>query len=626
MKKLTAICAAVLLSTQVSAQNYFSEFIIFGDSLLDTGNLGLRFTNKVGDGNGDFTTGAYAQIAPQHLGAALGLASDPANPAPALGSGTNYAVGGYETSDILNSINGSGLNLPIGENNSKVNVRAAYLTEFGRVNPNALILIDGGGNDFLNGTANNQATIVASARTLVAGVSALSGAGGRYIMLSNLPDLGKTAALQAQNLSSPGAAATASAGAAGFNQAVQTFANFSSANIIPVDLAGMIDFISNNAEAYGFANGDLGGFDQRYMCFDDGVTPGGSGSPGCIEHPVHGIDGQSPNPDKLLFNDGVHPTARVGAITGDYLVDIVVAPQVVGQLPGLGMAMARTQQLSLEQVMRENRWLANTDRLFISAGGGNADEPGNGEQDNRHLTVGMSRAYSTETSLGLALTATDSELDSGNSEFSASSLGVSGLLNYREDRWLAEGSLGLSVMDYSELDRHFNLGQRKMTASGGSDGFAWQLNSQLGYNLLNSQTISVAPAVGFRYLATRVDGYTESGGAVSNYQWGDQSRDSRQLRVGVLSNIALNESVSLYAELFAVSELVDNDQTVEIRNTNLGFNSYRLPSYRVDGEDFVDASIGAAISFDHSRLALNASYSDEADGRQSLMLNYTLPF
>lgn len=621
MKKLTAICAAVLLSTQVSAQNQFSEFIIFGDSLLDTGNLGLRFTNKVGDGNGDFTTGAYAQIAPQHLGAALGLASGPAN--PALGSGSNYAVGGYETSDILESINGSGLILPKGGGKA----RDSYLAEFGRVNPNALILIDGGGNDFLNGTANSPATIVVSAKTLVAGVSALSGAGGRYIMLSNLPDLGKTAALQAQNLSSPGAAATASAGAAGFNQAVQTFANFSSANIIPVDLAGMINFISNNAEAYGFANGNnaafgpLANFDQRYMCFDDGPS-----NNACIEHPVFGISQRTADPSKLLFNDGVHPTARVGAITGDYLVDIVVAPQVVGQLPGLGMAMARTQQLSLEQVMRENRWLANTDRLFISAGGGNADEPGNGEQDNRHLTVGMSRAYSTETSLGLALTATDSELDSGNSEFSASSLGVSGLLNYREDRWLAEGSLGLSVMDYSELDRHFNLGQRKMTASGGSDGFAWQLNSQLGYNLFHSQTVSVAPAVGFRYLATRVDGYTESGGAVSNYQWGDQSRDSRQLRVGVLSNIALNESVSLYAELFAVSELVDNDQTLEIRNTNLGFNSYRLPSYRVDGEDFVDASIGAAISFDHSRLALNASYSDEADGRQSLMLNYTLPF
>ncbi|WP_373081102.1 SGNH/GDSL hydrolase family protein, partial [Zhongshania sp.] len=220
MKKLTALCAASLLCcTQVSAQtqqSYFDQLLIFGDSLLDSGNFGFRFTNRVGDGSNNFSTGAYAEIAPQHLGRALGLATNPAN--PAIGNGTNYAVGGYETSDIVKSINGTGLFLRR-EDDGGTKVRDSYLTEFGSVNPNALILIDGGGNDFLNGTANSQATIVTSAQTLIAGVSALSNAGGRYIMLSNLPDLGKTAAAQAQNFQTPGYAAQVSAGAAGFNQA-----------------------------------------------------------------------------------------------------------------------------------------------------------------------------------------------------------------------------------------------------------------------------------------------------------------------------------------------------------------------------------------------------------------------
>lgn len=606
MKKLTALCAASLLCcTQVSAQTYYDNLIIFGDSLLDSGTFGgLRFTNRLGDGNGDYRTGDYAEIAPQYLGKALNLATDPSNT-----GGTNYAVGGYTTQQILDTI------------------IAANLT----VSPKTLVLIDGGGNDFLQGIASDQATIVAAAQRLVGGVGALNAAGANYIMLSNLPDLGKTAALQAQNLSSPTAAATASAGAAGFNQAVQTFANLSGVNIIPVDLAGLISYVSNNAESYGFANGTnaaygpLANFDQRYMCFDDGVAPGGA-NPGCVEHPVYGIDGTNPNPDKLLFNDGVHPTGRVGEITGDYLIDVVLAPQAIGQLPSLGLGIARTQQQSLVQVMRENRWLADGDRLFISASGAGGDEPNGGDQESRHLTLGLSRSVSPGLSLGAAISMADHELNTDRSEFAATSVGVSGLVNYREDRWLAEASVGLNVVDYSDVDRKFNLGGQTITASGGTDGHGWHLDGQLAYNLLSSQAMSLAPAIGARWLNSKVDGFTESGGEVSNYQWGEQSRASAQLRVGMLANVAVSDSFSVYAEAFAVSEEKDADETIEVRNTNLGYTSYRLPSYVNDGDSFADVSLGAALSINEARVALNLNYNDEGEGRESVMLNYSRPF
>jgi outer membrane lipase/esterase len=91
MRKLTALCVATLLCSPVSAQSYFSELLIFGDSLLDSGNLGRRFTNRLGDGSGDYAVGPYANIAPQYLGLALGLATD-----PAAAGGTNYAVGGMK--------------------------------------------------------------------------------------------------------------------------------------------------------------------------------------------------------------------------------------------------------------------------------------------------------------------------------------------------------------------------------------------------------------------------------------------------------------------------------------------------------------------------------------------------
>jgi outer membrane lipase/esterase len=623
MKKLTALCVASLLCcTQVSAQAqqpYFDQLLIFGDSLLDSGNFGFRFTNRVGDGNGNFSTGAYAEIAPQHLGKALGLATNPA----VSGGGTNYAVGGYQTSDIVKSINGTGLFLPR-EDQAGTKVRDSYLTEFGSVNPKALILIDGGGNNFLGAAANNvpvtEGMVRGWASELVGGISALSAAGGRYIMLSNLPDLGKTAAVQAQNIGSPGAAAAASAGSAGFNQAVQAYANLSSANIIPVDLAGLISYVSNNAEGYGFANGDLGGFDQRYMCFD-------AVNSDCIEHPVYGkSQATTADPSKLMFNDGVHPTARVGAIAGDYMIDVIVAPQVVGQVPSLGLGIARTQQQSLAQVMRENRWLVDADRLFISASGASADEPTGGDQESKHLTLGLSRAVAPGLSLGAAISMADHELNTDRSEFAATSVGLSGLVNYRENRWLAEASVGLNVVDYSDIDRKFNLGSQNLTASGGTDGHGWHLDGQLAYNLLSSQTVSLAPALGVRWLNAKVDGYKESGGEVSNYQWGEQSRASRQFRLGMLANIAVSESFSLYAEAFGVSEEEDADETIEIRNTNLGYASYRLPSYQNDGEGFADVSMGAALSVGQARVALNLNYTDEGEGRESAMLNYSRPF
>ena len=39
MRKLTALCVATLMCSPVSAQSYFSQLLIFGDSLLDSGNL-----------------------------------------------------------------------------------------------------------------------------------------------------------------------------------------------------------------------------------------------------------------------------------------------------------------------------------------------------------------------------------------------------------------------------------------------------------------------------------------------------------------------------------------------------------------------------------------------------------
>lgn len=613
MKKLLPLSIAAALALPVHADVSYSNLYIFGDSLLDSGNLGLRFTNRVGDGNGDFTVGDYARIAPQYLGEALTLLS-----APAAAGGTNWAVGGYETADILNSINGTGLALPAGG----AVARQAFLNETPRIDPDALVLIDGGGNDFLNGTATDQASIINSARTLLAAAQALSDAGANYILFANLPDLGQTAALQAQDLGAPGSAAAASAGAAGYNSALEAFSAFGSANLVPVDLAGLISYVSDNAEAFGFVSGTnpafgpLAGFDQRYMCFDD------SGND-CVEHPIFGIDGSNPNPDVLIFNDGVHPTAQMGAITGDYLISVVNGPQDVGLIPELGLDIVRSQRGATTELRRQQQASPGESRWTISGVGLDAERvAGN---DSRSLNIGFSSPLSEQLDSAVVLSFGDHESESARTDFSATSVGLSGLLSYRDGGWLLQGAAGLSVVDYDSLDRDVKLGPQTLTAKGGTNGFGWHLDGLLSYEVLGDSSISLRPAVGWRWMKAEVDSYRESGAAVANTEWGEQRRDSQVFRAGLLAGVALGDGVRGFAEVFAATEMEDHDETVTGRNRNLGFGDYQMPSYREDGEDYVEASVGISAALGSSRVAASVEYSDEAEGREALIFSFSRP-
>ncbi|AZD86833.1 Phospholipase/lecithinase/hemolysin [Pseudomonas chlororaphis subsp. aureofaciens] len=98
----------------------YSNFIVFGDSLSSSGQVAdpggpagssYRATNRTGpvylDGSGE----EYSAVAPQLLGARLGFSADQlagstsaARVSEGLPDGDNWAVGGYRTDQILDSI------------------------------------------------------------------------------------------------------------------------------------------------------------------------------------------------------------------------------------------------------------------------------------------------------------------------------------------------------------------------------------------------------------------------------------------------------------------------------------------------------------------------------------------
>lgn len=613
-----AITVAMLTAapSQATAESGFDDFVVFGDSLLDSGNFGAPFTN------------AGARISVDIFAEALGLPLSPAIP-----SGTNYAVGGYETPDVLNSISGTGITTFLGSRN-------AYLVDNPTVSPDTLFLVNGGGNDFNPGGAISWATapdpaaaIQTSAATLTASVSALNAAGARYIMLANLPNLGIVPGVQLAELGVPGTAASATAAADGFNQALTFLIQSTNIPVIPVDLAGMVNLIANNADALGFANGvDLAvtgvAIDQLYTCYDNGVAGVGVGG-NCFEHPTFGIDGSAPDPNRLIFNDNLHPTEATSRLNADYLFDIISAPRKVGLLPQMSTDAARNQINTMTNEMRQSRWSTPQSGWFVSGAVGvnEADDRFDPQNDNYSAAIGLTLRLSDKRLLGVALTTAYSELDVDDASFEAKSYGLNILYGYRSDRWFMDATLGMTEMDFTDLERDFNFGSLTYVAQGDTTGRAFGIDVSAGYKLINSSDgYQLAPVIGIQSINSKIDSYSERGGEVSNYKWGDQSTKSQQWRIGIAGSAQLSERLRVHGEIYQSEELEDGWQTVQVTNTNLGFDSYRLPGAYIDDGSFVTANINGTWQLEEGKLQLTYHYSGQGEDSGQLSLSYSAAF
>lgn len=203
---------ALACSSAHAAPSPYSTLIVFGDSLADAGQFPdgngapgstQRFTNRIGPtyGNGE----AFGAVSPMLLGAQLGIAptdlgasTSPVNAALGRPDGNNWAVGGYRTDQILDSITGtSDVIIPPGNPGAGtvLRERPGYLAGGLRADPNALYYLTGGGNDFLQGQITSPASAAAAANRLAASAQALQQGGAQYIMVWLLPDLGLTPAM-----------------------------------------------------------------------------------------------------------------------------------------------------------------------------------------------------------------------------------------------------------------------------------------------------------------------------------------------------------------------------------------------------------------------------------------------
>jgi phospholipase/lecithinase/hemolysin len=185
----------------------FSQIVLFGDSLSDTGNVRDRTNSKTGgavqypSGTFNYSDGRWTNSTDTDPAARLyagvwheQLARTFLNiPAASfsLGGGTDYAFGGATTNNgshqeiVVSPPLFGDVTITIDDMGKQMD---DYLAGHPVADPNALYVVWGGGNDLFNDDSPENVTATAARATAL--MKRLAHAGANYIMVPNIPPLG----------------------------------------------------------------------------------------------------------------------------------------------------------------------------------------------------------------------------------------------------------------------------------------------------------------------------------------------------------------------------------------------------------------------------------------------------
>lgn len=613
----------------IAAPSPYSNFVVFGDSLSDAGQFTdpggpagatQRFTNRTGplylDGSGEIRSANSTQL----LGAKLGFSPDQvaastsaARASQGLPDGNNWAVGGYRTDEILDSITT--------ESNTGERSRPGYLVANNfRADPKALYYLSGGGNDFLQGRILNPDQANAAADRLVASVQVLQQAGAKYVMVWLLPDLGLTPALNGGPRQAFGTLLSAA-----FNQQLVTQLAQVNAEVIPLNIPLLLRDTFADPARFGLAA------DQNLSatCF--------SGN-GCIENPIYGINSANPDPTKLIYNDSVHPTEAAQRLIADYAYSLLAAPWEITLLPEMAQGTLRAHQDELR-----SQWLTDWEnwqgvgqwRAIVAGGGQHLDideqnSAANADGSGYNLTVGGSYRLTDAWRLGVATGFYRQDLEAGDrdSDYKLNSYLGTVFAQYQQNSWWADAALTGGHLDYDNLKRKFALGVSEGAEKGDTDGDLWALSTRLGYDIAQpGSEWHLSPFISADYARVEVDGYSEKGANATSLTYDDQTRTSKRLGAGLQGKYQITRQTQVFGEYAYEHEYEDNTQHLNIALNSLPDNDFTLEGYTPQSHlNRVSLGVSHKLTAD---LALRGGYSFRKDDdftQQGVSLGVSLDF
>ena len=441
--------AFALSAGTASAQ--FSNAYFFGDSLTDTGS----FKPVLPPGTGLFTTNpGPVWVTP--FTRYYGLSASPANQ-----GGNDYAEGGARVTSLPGVPN-----TPPTGTATPVSVQVANFLSKGPADPNAIYSVWAGANDLFYQlglaqtgaitTAQLQANLGIAATDLVKQIVTLNAAGAKYIVVFNLPDIGKTpfgvgsgSGAQITSLSSY------------FNSTLFAGLNATGIQAIQFNAFAMLNEVVANPGLYGFTNASAPacGTTASLLCTAANlVTPNAA--------------------QTYVFADDVHPTTAAHKIIAQAVQSMITGPM---QMAALGEA-----PLSVERA----NWRLLDSRMMssINAPGGpqkfqawaaydysSDDITGTGLSSSGNvnsISVGGDMRISDKILAGIQFSYTEYKSDFSNNtgDFKLIEPMMTVYGGYGDGPWYVGGSFGLGSLDYS-TNRNIALGTATRTESGDAKGY-----------------------------------------------------------------------------------------------------------------------------------------------------------
>jgi outer membrane lipase/esterase len=538
-----ALALAALPAFGQNASSPFTQTVFFGDSLTDAGFYRPFLIQTQGPQAGvvgQFTTNpgfVWAQFLADYYGtdgsAAWGLTTTGITST----GGTNYAAGGA----TFNAGPGFPPSPPTQYAPTIPTQIAAYLAaNGGRADANGLYTVWGGANDLffhLNG-ATTQSQFLGAAGVQVSQVSALTSAGAQYILVPNMPDVGRT----------PFGLSQGAAGSAGITALVQAynqtlFGGLAAANlrVIPLDTFNFIREISAAPSTYGFSNVTSPacvGVPSSLVCSPATTVPGGQ--------------------DSHAFADGVHPTTGAHRLLAQYAVSVIEGPRQVAILPHseamVGRARAQMVDGAVAGFGKEDgmRWWADVrgDQQRYGApfhydGIGPAASFGIGWTSGNFVYGGFA-GYGRQ----------NNDFGQRRGEFSQTDAGLGGFVGWRSGAFWANGQLGWTKVSY-EVDRAVHLGPATRVHSGSPDGDNLSIGASAGWNFEHG-ALNHGPVAAVLSQQISIDGYAESEPTLStSLAYPQQDFDSLIGSVGWQASYAINDHLQPYAKLTYDREFED---------------------------------------------------------------------
>jgi outer membrane lipase/esterase len=626
---LAGCLLALACAQAIAAPSPYSKFIVFGDSLNDAGQFAdpggpagatQRFTNRTGpiylDGSGEIRSANSTQL----LGNKLGFSSDQTaastsatRASEGLPDGNNWAVGGYRTDQILDSITTL--------SDTGARSRPGYLVanDF-RADPNALYYISGGGNDFLQGLILNTDQASAAADRLVDSVQVLQQAGANYVMVWLLPDLGLAPVLNGGPAQAFGTQLSAA-----FNQQLVTQLALVDAEIIALNIPLLLRDTFADPARFGLAA------DQNLTatCF--------SGN-SCTENATYGINSATPDPTKLIYNDSVHPTEAGQRLIADYAYSLLAAPWEITLLPEMAQGTLRAHQDELRsqwQADWENWQGVGQWRAIVAAGGQHLDiddqtSSASADGNGYNLTVGGSYRLNDAWRVGVATGFYRQNLEAGDrdSDYTLNSYLGTAFAQYQQNRWWADAALTAGHLDYDNLKRKFALGVSEGAEKGDTNGDLWAFSTRLGYDIAQpGSEWHLSPFISADYARVEVDGYSENSSSATALTFGDQKRTSKRLGVGLQGKYQITRQTQVFGEVAHEREYEDDTQHLNIALNSLPDNDFTLQGYAPQSNlNRVSLGVSHKLTAD---LALRGGYNlrkDDDFTQQGVSVGVSLDF